>query len=699
MTRCECARDGGWEREDAAAAAAEAAAAMAAAAAEAKAIAAFSLWSDAVFALSCAQVEYVRLMEAMSNIGVNKDDQEAVSRLLAGLLHIGNTCFTGEDEAAIDGATTAALTKGMGLMQVAGLEKSLVSSTLSTRGEVTVINLTKEKAALARDALCKAVYARLFEWVVGRVNEKNGAEALKANEDGESLKFIGLLDIFGFESFAINTFEQLCINFANEKLQQFFLKFVFKAEEDLYSTECVAWTRIEYQDNQGCIDLVEKSPTGIMRVLDEQCKKPGSDAEKKDKAFCTEVAEKHRRNDFFMDARGAGQKNYRVEEAFAVRHFAGDVCYVGAGFCDKNNDTLHSDFVQLCLASAHGILPKLFESEAGARKANTFNSVSRRFINDLNQLMVDLNSTRAHFIRCIKPNVTLAAFKFTPSLVLTQLRCSGTIDAVQLMAGAYPTRIPYESIYGRYASQMPDFVQKLEPPLFCEALALALEIDTKVRATPRQSMHCYMLPRQRASSNLARTAAHPCSLPRAQDFALGRSKIFFKAGKGQVLEELAERDLSEVIPMLIEKIKMWEKRKAMQIKLQAYSRMFLSARYFRRARAAAKKIQHRRMSQKLWVEYRKRHLAWVAKREREEAERRRKEAEERKRKEEEAAAKAKAEAEAAAAAIANAKDAEARKKAEAEAAAAAKAQQEAASHRWVAPAARARVQRPARRRG
>ena len=104
--------------------------------------------------------------------------------------------------------------------------------------------------------------------------------------------FIGLLDIFGFENFVFNSFEQLCINFANEKLHQFFLKFVFKAEEDLYASECVAWTKIEYQDNQGCIDLIEKSPTGIMRILDEQCKKPGSDAEKKDKAAAvTETAE------------------------------------------------------------------------------------------------------------------------------------------------------------------------------------------------------------------------------------------------------------------------------------------------------------------------------------------------------------------------------------------------------------------------
>ena len=181
----------------------------------------------------------------------------------------------------------------------------------------------------------------------------------------------------------------------------------------------------------------------------------------------------------------------------------------------------------------------LFAAEASARKANTFNSVSRRFINDLNQLMDDLNATKAHFVRCIKPNTELAAAGFTPSLVLQQLRCSGTIDAVQLMAGAYPTRIPFDSIYDRYAPQMPEFVAKLEPPLFCEALALALDIDTT-------------------------------------SMALGRTKIFFKAGKGQVLEELAERDLSEVIPMLVEKIKIWEKRKAMQIKLQSHARRSLA---------------------------------------------------------------------------------------------------------------------------
>ena len=458
-------------------------------------------------------------------------------------------------------------------------------------------------------------------------------------------------------------------------MHQFFLKFVFKADEDLYDYEAVSWTKIEYQDNQGCIDLIEKSPTGIMRLLDEKCKQPGSDAEKKDKAFCTAVDETHRRNDFFMDARTAGRREFRTDEAFAVRHFAGDVCYVGANFVDKNNDTLHNDFVQLCATSSLPLLATLYTSESDAKKASSFNSVSRRFINDLNALMVDLNSTKAHFTRCIKPNSALRPFEFTPALCLTQLRCSGTIDAVQLMAGAYPTRIPYDSIYSRYASQMPDFVRKLEPPLFCEALALALDIPSA-------------------------------------SFALGRTKIFFKAGKGQVLEELAERDLSEVIPMLVEKIKQWEARKLMQVKLQKTARMFLARRRLQHARAAARVIQHHARGRVIWLEYRKRHLAWVAKREREEAERKKREAEEKARREEEerkrqeeAAAKAQAEKEAAEAAAKAAKDEEERRKAEAEAEAA-RAAQEARnkeeltagrSRRWSRRSRRRRSRRPRRR--
>jgi len=569
------------------------------------------------------KASYRELCASLQTIGSDEAGRLEIFKVIAALLHLGNLTFDGEDEAAVSSTAGEPLSKVEELLGLTGVAKCLVSRTLTTRGETTIVTRKPEDAALARDALAKAIYAKLFDYIVDAINTSIRGAA------SDTSSFIGLLDVYGFESFQINTYEQLCINFANEKLQQFFLKFIFKAEETLYKEENVAWTRIEYQDNQGCIDLIEKSPTGIMRLLDETCKKPNAT----DQAFCDSTYQTHQRNDFYMEPRAAGHREYRPNEAFVVRHFAGDVCYKGSGFLEKNNDTLHSDFTELMCSSSLPLLASLFKSAASGKKGQSFNSVSRRFINDLNQLMDDLNVTKAHFVRCIKPNSALKAASFTPSLVLQQLRCSGTIDAVQLMAGAYPTRIPFESIYGRYAAQMPDFIQKLDPPLFCEALALALDID-------------------------------PTS------FQLGRSKIFFRAGKGQVLEELAERDMSEVIPMLLEKIKQWEARKAASARLQACAKMFIYRRQFKQSKKATSLIQHYRRSHLIYIEHRKRHLAWLAKREREEAERKQREAEERRRKEEEEQRRLEEERKRQEAAVAAAKDEAERKKAEAAAAAA-----------------------------
>ena len=177
-------------------------------------------------------------------------------------------------------------------------------------------------------------------------------------------------------------------------------------------------------------------------------------------------------------------------------------------------------------ASSNGVIKQMFEPKDGgkAKKSGTFNSVSRRFINDLDSLMSDLNATYAHFVRCLKPNLKLQPKILVPNLVLNQLRCSGTFEAVQLISASYPTRIPYSDIHGRYKDHMPDFVQALDPPFFTEMIALACDVDD-------------------------------------DDYQLGKSKIFFRPGKGAFLEELANMDMSEVVPMLVEKIKEYERNR------------------------------------------------------------------------------------------------------------------------------------------
>ena len=320
---------------------------------------------------------------------------------------------------------------------------------------------------------------RLFEWLVSAVNRSLVDSDPATGGGGGAERFIGLLDVFGFEFFGTNnSFEQLAINFANEKLQQFFLKYVFKAEEAEYATESVRYTPVEYQDNQGCIELIEKTPHGVLRILDTQCKTPKAT----DATFSLSVNKEHKKHDFFLVPRAAGLRQFKEEEAFVVRHFAGNVCYMSAGFLEKNNDTLHPDFEAALSASSNKLLASLFAPDAAAAASNkqkrnaSFNSVGRRFINDLDGLMSDLGVTHAHFVRCLKPNLQLVPQSVSPSLVLSQLRCSGTLEAVQLICASFPTRIPYNDIYGRYRDHMPDFLQQLAPAEFTEAVALACDV-------------------------------------------------------------------------------------------------------------------------------------------------------------------------------------------------------------------------------
>ena len=251
--------------------------------------------------------EFAALCSALTAIKVSSEEQAELFSLLAGLLHLGNVTF---NEATVDGAEGSAVKPGEAshalqtaadLLKAPGLEKCLIARTMTTRGETTSIPNGPDAALLARDALAKGIYARLFDWIVNRINDSIRGDA------NDSSTFIGLLDVYGFESFAINTYEQLCINFANEKLQQFFLRFVFKAEEDLYASEGVAWTKIEYQDNQGCIDLIEKTPNGILRMLDTQCKTPKAS----DDTFSVAVNKEHKKHDFFLEPRKAGLRQFK----------------------------------------------------------------------------------------------------------------------------------------------------------------------------------------------------------------------------------------------------------------------------------------------------------------------------------------------------------------------------------------------------
>ena len=540
---------------------------------------------------------FEELSSALTTCKVPAPKQKELWGVLAGVLHVGNVTFTGDDNASIadESVSNAACEQLQSAVAACLTQRSMTVGT-----ETTMVPLTVEKAGYARDALGKAVYARLFEWLVAAVNE-----SIKGDAEGDC-HFIGLLDVFGFEFFGTNnSFEQLAINFANEKLQQFFLKFVFKSEELEYEREQVRWTPIEYQDNQGCIDLIEKTPNGLLRMLDTQCKTPKAS----DHSFAVAVNKEHKKHDFFLEPRKAGLRQFKEEDAFVVRHFAGNVCYMSANFLDKNNDTLHPDFELALSKSTNSLLAEMFkpaETKGKGKKSAAFNSVSRRFINDLDSLMLDLNSTYAHFVRCLKPNLQLKPQLMAPNLVLNQLRCSGTFEAVQLISSSYPTRIPYADIHGRYKEHMPDFVQALDPSFFTEAIALACDVSEA-------------------------------------DYQLGASKIFFRPGKGAFLEELKDRDMTEVVPMLLAKIQEWERKKKARVLIQKFVACWVCKVLYLKKRAQAVRLQsHRRMTKQrreyaVKLAAHKADMARKAEEERKKAaeEKRKKEDDERKRKLEE----------------------------------------------------------------
>uniref|UniRef100_A0A8C3CI02 Uncharacterized protein n=1 Tax=Cairina moschata TaxID=8855 RepID=A0A8C3CI02_CAIMO len=283
---------------------------------------------------------------------------------------------------------------------------------LVTAGETYLKPLSRQQALDSRDALAKHMYGQVFRWMVSRVNR-----ALRSPEGHHTS--IGILDIYGFEMFEFNSFEQFCINYANEKLQQLFNLHVFKLEQEEYVTEEIPWVYVDFCDNQPCIELIE-GRLGILDLLNEECKMPqGSDGSWAQKLYQTHLGSSH------------FQKPKRPMDAFIVCHFAGKVEYQCSGFVEKNRDTIPEELVGLLRASKVGASP------AGFRAS-------------LNRLMETLGSTTPHYVRCIKPNDEKLPFVFDSRRAVEQLRACGVLETIRISAAGYPSRWTYQEFFDRY---------------------------------------------------------------------------------------------------------------------------------------------------------------------------------------------------------------------------------------------------------
>ncbi|KAL5019880.1 hypothetical protein ScPMuIL_002772 [Solemya velum] len=512
--------------------------------------------------------ELTMTREALSLLGISKKDQLMVFQILAAILHFGNVKIRESD-----GETCEIPSKDKNLTNVCkllGIEESqmrmwLCHRKITTVNEVLTKPLTANQASFAQDALAKHIYSCLFDWIVKQINK-----ALKSSI--KQHKFIGVLDIYGFETFEINSFEQFCINYANEKLQQIFNMHVFKLEQEEYVREEIVWSFIDFYDNQPCIDLIE-SKLGILDLLDEECKMPkGSDAN-----WCQKLYTKHlgKANHF--------EKPRMSNMAFVIHHFADHVLYQADGFLEKNRDTVLEDHVNILKASEFELVAELFADPAetdkrtrsgsatvhalrqgpksGGGSKQHRKSVGNQFRDSLFLLMETLNATAPHYIRCIKPNDDKDAFTFEPKRAVEQLRACGVLETIRISAAGYPSRWTYSEFFQRY-----------------RVLAKSKDIHRKDMKKTCDNVLCKVI--------------------RDEDkYRFGKTKIFFRAGQVAYLEKLRSDKLRACGVMIQKHVRGWLARSRYQklyksaMLIQRYGRGMLARRlavFYRQTKSATR---------------------------------------------------------------------------------------------------------------
>lgn len=472
--------------------------------------------------------DFIRMCTAMKKIGLDDEEKLDLFRVVAGVLHLGNIDF--EEAGSTSGGCNLKNKSAPSLeycAELLGLDQDDLRVSLTTRvmlttaggtkGTVIKVPLKVEQANNARDALAKTVYSHLFDHVVNRVNQCFPFET--------SSYFIGVLDIAGFEYFEHNSFEQFCINYCNEKLQQFFNERILKEEQELYQKEGLGVNEVHYVDNQDCIDLIEVKLVGILDILDEENRLP----QPSDQHFTSVVHQKHK--DHFRltiprKSKLAVHRNLRDDEGFIIRHFAGAVCYETTQFVEKNNDALHMSLECLICESRDKFIRALFESSTNNNKDTkqkagklSFISVGNKFKTQLNLLLDKLRSTGASFIRCIKPNLKMTSHHFEGAQILSQLQCSGMVSVLDLMQGGFPSRASFHELYNMYKKYMPEKLARLDPRLFCKALFKALGLNEV-------------------------------------DYKFGLTKVFFRPGKFAEFDQIMKSD-PDHLAELVKRVNLW----------------------------------------------------------------------------------------------------------------------------------------------
>ena len=501
-------------------------------------------------------VTYGELRTAMDTVGFCPEEQDGIFSVVSALLHASNLQFVNYDGGSDDclvcdsDGTSEAVSNLLGVSEDA-LKMALTTSVLEARGEILMKRLSTNQAEKALEATVKATYGALFTYIVARINKSiEVQEAGERMDNGlqDSCATIGVLDIFGFESFENNSLEQLHINFCNEALQQQFNRFVFKAEQAEYEYEGIEWSNIEFPDNQEALDLIEVKRVGIFAVLDEQCRLP----RRTDQTFAKAIYDTCESNKHF-----AASQMQQSQCKFSIVHYAGEVEYDSDSFLLKNKDELPKSAADLLASSTIPLISELAcilnDNDESTNSARTGHSgghapmkrspstlaratVSGQFASQLKDLRSRIATTEPHYIRCLKPNDRLVPNHYDESLIAHQLNCAGVIPAMKIARTGFAMRYAHEAFVQRYR------------PIVCQ------ELNHQSRNVGG-CQHLISLLADRLENELKQRSQSNAKMNDVVDIVswgvqVGKTKVFLRTVAFDVLEELRNSTMNKAATVL-----------------------------------------------------------------------------------------------------------------------------------------------------
>ncbi|KAM9454739.1 unconventional myosin-XV [Clarias gariepinus] len=494
--------------------------------------------------------DFRRLQSAMDILHFSPEDQSSVFRVLSSILHLGNVFFHKletevQETAGIVSAQEIRVVAELLQISPEGLQKAITYKMMEAMKEKIFTPLTVESAVDARDAVAKILYSLLFHWLTERINGR-------VYPRNEALS-ISILDIYGFEELTFNSFEQLCINYANEALQYFFTKIILKQEQEEYVREQLSWREVCFADNRACLDLIAAKPHGILRILDDQSCFPQAT----DHTFLQKCHYHHGENPLYS------RPKMPLPE-FTVKHYAGRVTYQVQKFLDKNYDQVRQEVLTLFMQSHNRIISNLFlkysemlnQQKNGTQRESTVtrryqpSTVAAKFQHSLQDLLDKMERCNPLFVRCIKPNNNKEPGQFEPELVAAQLRYSGIMDTILIRKEGYPVRMTFHKFLNRYKA------------------LLGLK-----NAPPPNGDNCVIM------------LTKLCPIKKG-DYQMGVSKLFLKEDVYQLLESKRDRMRHLAALTLQRYVRMYFARKSFlkfrtnMTKLQARCRGYLMRRFF-----------------------------------------------------------------------------------------------------------------------